>query len=182
MLEFEIFIELLCNSNEGIGPRSTEDVAFYLHHGVIWSVTAGPLSCRNYASSSIKHAHNRKCSEDKLPAFRSIRKYHEHWKSSCELSLPYEGNQSHVIKNMTTRVKVSSPMYGLYHVTKYILYILYCILELGSILKGVKKVEKKRPKITFYIFIRVNNLHLHWLRIVSLFSRSLYIRLMEAIF
>ncbi len=49
MLEFEIFIELLCNSN------------------------AGPLSCRNYASSSIKHAHKRKCSEDKLPAFRNKR-------------------------------------------------------------------------------------------------------------
>ena len=56
--------------DDKIVSASNEDVAFYLHHGVSWSVTAGPLSCRNYASSSIKHAHKRKCSEDKLPAFR----------------------------------------------------------------------------------------------------------------
>ena len=49
---------------------SNLDVAFHLHHSICWSISAGPPSCRYDDPFSIKHAHIRKSSEDKLPGFR----------------------------------------------------------------------------------------------------------------
>ena len=44
--------------------------------------------------------------------------------------LVYEGNKSHVIKNMAATVKSRwTTPYSLYHVTRYLFYILYCTVS-----------------------------------------------------
>ncbi len=63
--------------------------------GFPWTISPGQ------ASSSIKHAHKRKCSEDKLPAFRSIQSFLP--RLLCQIS---SANYSIAVNYLIHRVKV----------------------------------------------------------------------------